>query len=375
MAKETPVFGRSIAMEYIENSVAELEQSHEVETQERFAVVPSLGESNAELNIADEGWTRLDACPVCRSAAIVPLATLRHMPYDRCGDCGFVFTNPQAPDSVRAAFYDSAYYTNYRHFEDVRRQDDPYFSISMYTDPRRLARQVADAEPESVLDFGCGTGTFLALLRDEFGVEEVDGLEISEEARRLAGRAYGLEIAATADDLPRSQYDFALLLEVIEHVPDPHAIMAELSDLVRPGGLVLITTPAVDNLLGRHLPSQCAHYTAPSHISLFTEASMERLLDRHSMRIARLDTDRESGVAAAFIRSLLYSIDYLSPTGPDDANDLLYRPTRLGRFLGQRDTRRPLHRSVVGKAAGVADRVLDRAAGRPNHLYVLAERI
>jgi 2-polyprenyl-3-methyl-5-hydroxy-6-metoxy-1,4-benzoquinol methylase len=356
------------------NPVAVLEQGPDSEIRNGFAAVPSLGESNARLSIADDGWTRLGACPVCRSTTIVPLATLRHMPYDRCEECGFVFTNPQAPDSVRAAFYDSAFYTNYRHFEDLRRRDDPYFSVSMYTDPRRLARQVADARPESVLDFGCGTGTFLALLRDEFAVDEVDGLEISEEARRLAKRAYGLEIAATPQGLPRSQYDFALLLEVIEHVPDPHVVMAELSDLVRPGGLVLITTPAVDNLLGRHLPSQCAHYTAPSHISLFTEASMERLLGCHSMRIAKLDTDRESGVAAAFVRSALYSIDYLSPTGPDDADDLLYRPTRLGRRLGLGDTRRPLHRSVAGKFAGAADKVLDRAIGRPNHLYVLAER-
>jgi 2-polyprenyl-3-methyl-5-hydroxy-6-metoxy-1,4-benzoquinol methylase len=355
--------------------IAELNQRHETETRDGFAAVPSLGESNARLNVTDEGWTRLDACPVCKRTAIVPLATLRHMPYDRCGDCGFVFTNPQAPDSVRTDFYDSAFYTNYRHFEDLRRQDDPFFSISMYTDPRRLARQVADAEPESVLDFGCGTGTFLALLRDEFGVAGVDGLEISEEARRLAERAYGLEIAATPEELPRSRYDFALLLEVIEHVPDPHAIIAELSDLVRPGGLVLITTPAVDNLLGRHLPSQCAHYTAPSHISMFTEASMERLLEGHSMRVARLDTDSESGVAGAFVRSLLYSIDYLSPTGPDDADDLLYRPTRLGRSLGRGDTRRPLHRSVAGKVAGTVDKVLDHISGRPNHLYVLAERI
>jgi 2-polyprenyl-3-methyl-5-hydroxy-6-metoxy-1,4-benzoquinol methylase/predicted RNA-binding Zn-ribbon protein involved in translation (DUF1610 family) len=342
---------------------------------DRFVAVPTLGEANAELNIHDEGWVRLGACPVCGSGAIGPLATLRHMPYDRCADCGFTFTNPQAPDSVRAAFYDSAFYTNYRHLEDLRRLDDPYFSISMYTDARRLAKMVADARPQSVLDFGCGTGSFLAFLRDEFGVAAADGLEISDEGRHLAKRAYGLDVAATAAELPRAEYDFALLLEVIEHVPDPNAIMAELATLVRPGGRILITTPAVDNVLGTRLPGQCSHYTAPSHISLFTEASMQRLLERHSLRVVEVDTDPEPGVVTAYVRSLVYSVDYLSPTALDDDIDLLFRPTRLGRLLGCRDTRRPFGDGLLGKALGKVDDLFGRFVSRPNHLYVLAERV
>ncbi len=344
-------------------------------TGEHFTEVASLGEKNATLDTTAAGWIKLDACPVCRSNEIRPLATLRHMPYDRCRGCGFTFTNPQAPDAIRSAFYDSSFYTNYRHLEDLRRLDDPYYSISMYTDAGRLAELVTDARPISVLDFGCGTGSFLALLRDRFGVGEVDGLEISEEGRRIAERAYGLEVAATASDLPRHEYDFALLLEVIEHVPDPHAILAELVDLVRPGGKILITTPAVDNVLGRRLPRQCAHYTAPSHISLFTEASMRRLLDAHSLRPVTIETDPEFGVATAVARLLFYSLDYLSPTGPDDDVDLLFRPTRLGRALGRTDTRTPVKNRLAARALGKADGLLARLTRASNHLYVVAERV
>jgi 2-polyprenyl-3-methyl-5-hydroxy-6-metoxy-1,4-benzoquinol methylase/predicted RNA-binding Zn-ribbon protein involved in translation (DUF1610 family) len=342
---------------------------------EKFADVRSLGETNATLDKNEAGWVRLGRCPICGSEKIGKLATLRHMPYDRCRECGFTFTNPQAPDSVRAAFYDSAFYTNYRHLEDLRRLEDPYFSISMYTDARRLAEIVAAAEPSTVLDFGCGTGSFLAFLRDEFGVDSVDGLEISDEGRKLAARAYALDVAATADELPHHQYDFALLLEVIEHVPDPHAILAELVDLVRPGGKILITTPAVDNVLGRRLPGQCAHYTAPSHISLFTEVSMRRLLDAHSLRPVTIETDPETAVASAAARSLVYSLDYLSPTGPDDDVDLLFRPTAIGRALGCQDTRTPLKNRLIGKALSKADGLVEKVGRRPNHLYVVAERV
>lgn len=340
-----------------------------------FAAVPTLGDTNARLRTDGEGWTRLEACPICASTATRPLATLRHMPYERCPDCGFTFTNPQAPDSVRAEFYDSPFYTNYRLLEDLGRLEDPYFSISMYTDSRRLGQAVADARPASVLDFGCGTGSFLAMLRDEFGLTAVDGLEISAEGRQLAERAYGLKIAATPAALPRRDYDFALLLEVIEHVPDPHAIIAELVELVGTGGRILITTPAVDNVLARHLPGQCAHYTAPSHISLFTKDAMRRLLEAHSLRVVDIETDPETGVASGFARSLLYSVDYLSPTAPDDYNDLLFRPNRLGRMLGRKATRRPFSRGALSKILPTADSLVERFLPRPNHLYVIAERI
>jgi SAM-dependent methyltransferase len=213
------------------------------------------------------------------------------------------------------------------------------------------------------------------MLRDEFGLAAVDGLEISEEGRQFAERAFGLKVAATPADLPRPHYDFALLLEVIEHVPDPHAIIAELVELVGPGGRILITTPAVDNVLARHLPGQCAHYTAPSHISLFTEDSMRQLLESHSLRVVDIDTDPETGVASAFARSSLYSVDYLSPAAPDDYNDLLFRPTGLGRMLGRKTTRRPLSRGVISKLLPAADRLIERFVPRPNHLYVIAERL
>ena len=70
----------------------------------------------------------------------------------------------------------------------------------MYTDEHLLAKRVISRKPHSVLDYGCGTGGFLALLRDEYGVAKVEGLEIGELAREVAMNRHSLDVAR----LPRT---------------------------------------------------------------------------------------------------------------------------------------------------------------------------
>ena len=340
-----------------------------------YLSAPSLAQMNASLPARSGDWPSFGSCPVCESAEIRGFAQIRGIDHDRCRRCGFTFANPYPPQEVRDAFYDSDFYTNYRHLESRRRAADPYLSVSMYTDMRALAGLVAAHAPRRVLDYGCGTGAFLALLRDELGISGVEGLEISARARAAAERSYDLRTAATPADLAHSDYDFVLLLEVIEHVPAPLSFFGEVASLIAPGGLILITTPAVDNPVARYLPSRCAHYTAPSHVSLFTSASLRALLSRFSLEPVHFGTDPAGGFASSLARSALYELDFASPQHDGDLNDALYRPTAVGRLLGRRTCRSPKGPSRPLRAPlHLADRGIERVAPRPNHLYVIARK-
>ena len=122
----------------------------------RYVSTPTLAAINERLAADAARWPVFPTCPVCRSDAIHSLATIRHMAHDRCRRCGFTFANPQPPEAVRDEFYNSDFYTNYRRLEDHKRSKDPYFSASLYTDPRWLAGMVADRSPASVLDTAVG---------------------------------------------------------------------------------------------------------------------------------------------------------------------------------------------------------------------------
>ena len=347
--------------------------------EQRYLCAPSLRSFNSELSQQVPQWEKLEVCPACQSRRLGRFAVIRHLPHSRCRDCGFTMANPIPSDEVLRAFYNSPFYANYRRLESRRIGHQRYFSMSMYTDMNRLAQWLGEDKTISILDYGCGPGSFLAFLRERCGFANVEGLEINRDSIDIGKDAYALSMASTVEELSRSSYDCVLLLEVLEHVPKPDRFLQEVLKLVKPGGRILLTTPAVDNLLGRFYPSRCPHYTAPSHVSLFTTKAMTSLLNRMGLELERLEIDDFVVQPEKLAAGLFYKMDFSSPKHDDDLVDVLYIPNALGRLLGKkprRDVGRLRMRWAFARLCRVIDRVACRVGGLPNndHLYVLARK-
>ena len=100
----------------------------------------------------------------------------------------------------------------------------------------------------SVLDIGCGGGLVCEpLARLGADVTGIDPAAENIEAAKAHAAAARLDIAyeaATAEELAsRGQgYDAVLLLEVVEHVPDVPAFLKGVAPLVKPGGVMILST-------------------------------------------------------------------------------------------------------------------------------------
>jgi 2-polyprenyl-3-methyl-5-hydroxy-6-metoxy-1,4-benzoquinol methylase len=338
---------------------------------------PTLSELNARLDSQNRRWHERENCPACNSVSLRHFAVIRRISYARCRTCGFVFTNPAPPEEIISEFYNSTFYNNYRRLEEDRIRNQPYFSVSAYTDLRRLAGWLNGDKSASILDFGCGPGSFLALIRDEFGFKNIEGLELNKESAGIALRNYGLDIANNIKELKRKQYDFIILFEVIEHLTNPDEVISICTHLLKDGGSLFVTTPSVRNIPARMFASHCGHYTGPSHVSLFTEEALSRLLGRFGLNIVRLETDKCMNVLGNYIAKPFYEMDFASPRSSADGNDALFVPTRVGRALGLKPTR------SVGRflqAAYGLDRLVGRCLAKiarlsySDHLYVMARK-
>jgi SAM-dependent methyltransferase len=101
-----------------------------------------------------------------------------------------------------------------------------------------------------VLDVGCGSGGLLSYLAKRAAVIPIGVdmfLHTLSFCRRRGIDALG---AADARALPfgSDRFDFVIAQDVVEHVPDDSAVLAELCRVCAPGGLVLILAPAFDSL-------------------------------------------------------------------------------------------------------------------------------
>ncbi len=98
----------------------------------------------------------------------------------------------------------------------------------------------------TVFDLGCGTGGAAAVLSDD-GFE-VAGVDPSKDGIAKANIAYPdlpLEIGSAYDDLADQygSFDAVISLEVVEHVYDPKTFSTTMFDLVKPGGIAVVSTP------------------------------------------------------------------------------------------------------------------------------------
>ena len=112
----------------------------------------------------------------------------------------------------------------------------------------RDPKQAASLADLRVLDIGCGGGLVCEpLARLGAQVTGIDPAAENIDAARAHASAGGLDIAyeaATAEELVgRGQsYDAVLLLEVVEHVPNVPAFIKSVAPLVKPGGVMILST-------------------------------------------------------------------------------------------------------------------------------------
>ena len=154
--------------------------------------------------------------------------------------------------------------------------------------PPVLARLHA-LKPARVLDLGCGNGSLCRVIRDA-GIQ-VEGCDPSEEGiqhARTANQDIPFTCLSVYDTPPShwlGHFDVIVSTEVVEHLYDPRALPRLARSLLKPGGVMLVTTPYhgyLKNLVLSLLNKWDQHHTPfwlHGHIKFWSRQTLTRLFE------------------------------------------------------------------------------------------------
>ncbi|HWA91630.1 MAG TPA: class I SAM-dependent methyltransferase [Rhizomicrobium sp.] len=202
-----------------------------------------------------------------------------------CGTCGFKHAVPLPEPTALEREYRETYYADEKPTFLAHAGEDQDWAKLAQTDRLEIFEQHLPSSRRRLLDIGSGPGFFLQTAQARGW--NVKGIEPSRQA---AAHARGLGVAVvegffnedTAPTLGR--FDVVHLNNVLEHIPDPIALLSLARGLLEPGGLVCVNVP--NDFSPFQLAADAAAGTGewwlapPHHLNYFDFDSLSALLER-----------------------------------------------------------------------------------------------
>ena len=95
------------------------------------------------------------------------------------------------------------------------------------------------------------------------------------------------DVALAQAGLESASYDIVTAFEVIEHIEDPSAFVAELASYLKAGGLLIIATDNFESPVVQSLRKSFPKWIPHTHVSHFSPVTLARVIEKNGLRIAR----------------------------------------------------------------------------------------
>ena len=219
-------------------------------------------------------------CIVCSSENHFKFMKKNGFNYWRCCDCGQEFIHRQPTDIELQYIYNQEYYNTW----GVDKAENEARKIKHKTFENRLNQlnlKLNSNSNSNILDCGCATGYFLDIVKQRGA--NAFGVEISNFGANICKEKFGennvfegqFENAKFENDI---KFDAIFMSDYIEHVRNPKLVVEKAFLMLKPNGLLVITTPKLNSFSHKMMKNSWSQYKT-EHLFYFSFENLKNILE------------------------------------------------------------------------------------------------
>lgn len=238
------------------------------------------------------------ACPVCAGARWAPAE--RRPPLARCAGCGLLRTDPLPSADELARAHQNAEAWKGRGYGAAHQSLPPAWKTRVLTQAVEASAQrgisgvitrillhpfaahfrgLPSRSPRgTLLDIGSGAGLAAAMFQQTGW--RVVGIELDAQAAALRQDLPVLVGDLATIQFPTAAAEVVRAWHVLEHLPDPLAVLHRMREWLRPGGELIVGVPNIHSAMRWSFGARWAGWQRPYHVYHFTPATLRRLIVR-----------------------------------------------------------------------------------------------
>jgi 2-polyprenyl-3-methyl-5-hydroxy-6-metoxy-1,4-benzoquinol methylase len=245
---------------------------------------------------AKTGFDSPSNCPFCAHPKIFIKYDMGEHKIWRCGACTFMWLFPRPKTDDLKEVYDVSYFQNANFFAKNSTNLYGYYDyiaerFSKQSSDLPIVRKLKSLLPgfqdgkSRFLDVGCGMGYLLDVAHDQ-GFQ-VAGVEFNPSAADRLRSKYAFPVhVGDVLDFRAEPFDVITLMDVIEHFINPFESVEHIADLLKPGGVLAISTMDCDSWVSRILGSRLEDFRrVREHLCFFTRQSIRILLEKYGFEV------------------------------------------------------------------------------------------
>lgn len=254
-----------------------------------------------------------ERCPSCDVEPRAPRLVRGASTWVRCPRCGSLWQLPFPDDARLAEIYGAGYLERWG--IDGPAQLAAVRSMKEATYRAFLGRVARHRTGGALLDVGCALGFLLGEAR-RAGFEPY-GVDRNASAIERARAEFGARVEArdlAENPFPGVAFAVVTLVDVLEHVPDPAALLAAVAPRLEPDGVLALLLPNAASLTARLFGRTWPHL-AEEHLWLWTPSGLQTFLERQGWRVLEIHTGVRKSFTARYLASYRRALGAWSPPG------------------------------------------------------------